>query len=504
MIKTKLDAQKIALFSCILVCIVYYAIFIFQPYWPTKDSAQYYLLGRSLSEGKGYIDYSSPEPRQYYYYPPGYPFILSLVIRIFGDKFLFLRLANIITAGVSLFVLSNIFLKRMAQKDSFVILLFFALNPLFVKFVQVICSEPSYMLFSWLGLYYLYKGQESLNFRCILFGLLAMVAAFYSRSIGILLFFAAAVFFLIKRKYRYALLIFSVFFFICLPWLLSVIFAPGSYVCSILVRNYYEPSSGNMALADIPIRILSNIKYYIGKVSADLVFPPFLQDVTFGNPFFPLKIILGISLSFLFFKGLFLSMRKGIRLVEIYVLFYLAALLLYSFHSERFLVPIYPFLLTYLFVNFNSVRTASIKIMIIIVLTISLIAGNVHLFNSAFEHSPSYTPPYIKSLFWLRDNVPGPILVMAQDPPSVYLYSQKKSIYWSLRPYDAAGSFRELKKYKVTHVLIQHGGGLTVKGKILDNFDKYMRPIAEGYPNDCHLIYQSQEKPETVVYRINN
>ena len=190
-----ISARRTTFYACILTCVAYYAIFLFQPYWPTKDSAHYYLLGRSLSEGKGYIDYFCPEPRQHYYFPPGYPFLLSLVIRIFGDKLLLLRLANIITAGASLLVLAGILKRRLVQKDYVIILLFFALNPLFIEFVQIICSEPVYMLFSWLGIYCLQEGQKPLNLRCILFGSLAMAVAFYLRTIGITLFLATSIYF---------------------------------------------------------------------------------------------------------------------------------------------------------------------------------------------------------------------------------------------------------------------------------------------------------------------
>jgi hypothetical protein len=180
----------------------------------------------------------------------------------------------------------------------------------------------------------------------------------------------------------------------------------------------------------------------------DLVFFPFLKEVTFGNALFPLKIMLGISLSFLFIKGFFLTIRKGIRLVEVYVLFYGTVLLFHSFHDERFLIPIYPFLLIYLLANFETVRTSFIKMLTCAVLGIFLIAGNIYLVNNIFEHRQSSVPSYIKSLFWLRDNVPGRIIVMAEDPASVFLYAQKKAIYWGLWPYDAAGSLGGLRKAK--------------------------------------------------------
>jgi len=212
--------------------------------------------------------------------------------------------------------------------------------------------------------------------------------------------------------------------------------------------------------------------------------------------------MLGISLSFLFIKGFFLTIRKGIRLVEAYVIFYGAVLLLHSFHNERFLIPIYPFLLVYLLVNFDTVRTSFTKMLTFAVLGVSFIAGNIYLVNGIIEHKQSSVPAYIESLFWLRNNVSGRTLVMAEDPASVYLYAQKKAIYWGLRPYDAAGSLRELKKDKVTHLLIQHGEGLAVKGKKYDNFDKCVKPITEQYPNNCYLMYQSQDKPEILIYRI--
>src|SRR5262245_9076851 len=58
------------------------------------DDAWYVLLGQAMATGQGYRLTNSPSPGILPFYPPGYPFLLSLVFRLapqFPQNFLFLK-----------------------------------------------------------------------------------------------------------------------------------------------------------------------------------------------------------------------------------------------------------------------------------------------------------------------------------------------------------------------------------------------------------------------------
>ena len=93
----------------LIICVVIYSVcLVSQQIWLTKDAAVYVLLARSLAKGRDYFDYYFPEPKPHTFYPPGYPFILSLVTRLFGDRLLVLRMANIVMAGLFLIILIKV------------------------------------------------------------------------------------------------------------------------------------------------------------------------------------------------------------------------------------------------------------------------------------------------------------------------------------------------------------------------------------------------------------
>src|SRR5210317_2178748 len=72
------------------------------------DNAYYYVLGKALSQGEGYVNIASINKAPNNHYPPGYPFIISLFMHL-SDTPIFLKLINGIFLLLSLYLFYYLF-----------------------------------------------------------------------------------------------------------------------------------------------------------------------------------------------------------------------------------------------------------------------------------------------------------------------------------------------------------------------------------------------------------
>ena len=488
---------KISLFSIIL----YYTCFLFQKSWIGKDSAVYVLLGRALAQGNGYFNYFFSIPSPHALYPPGYPFILAAVIRIFGENLLFLRMSSIAFSGLSLVILLKILSSYLEEKELFFTFLLFALNPLFLNFTHQIYSEAAYVLFSWLGIYIFLNNPDILSAKKTIWGALAILAGLYCRVIGISLYCSLLFYLLIKRRYRQVILV-SFLALIILPWIIYMLKNSCGYSQVFMMKDVYNPLAGEIKLIDIALRLFSNIKYYTSKVVSDLLFYPYFKEVTFGYPFFPLKIFLSLLFSFLLLVGFYFTASKSIGIIEIYILFYMIILLFHSYHDERFLLPIYPFLLRYLLVALKLPKFKFTKTAIILVLLFALIPENINMIKNLVKKKDFLKPAYSEYLSWIKNNTRPDSIIMSGDSAGIYYYTGRKGAFFNLGT-DYAELLAKIREKRVNFILIEKESGLTIHENKIISFDKRINSLLEKYPDYFSIVYQTSVKPEVSIYRVN-
>jgi hypothetical protein len=497
-----ISQNKIKIELLIILIIIYYFSFLSQQIWIGKDSAVYLLLARSLIQGKGYIDPFVAMPKINSQYPAGYPFLLSLAMRIFGEGILPFRILTIFLMAASLFILTKIIGTYLRKKEDILVFLLFALNSHLLVFAHTIASEAGYFLFSWLGLLFFMRNENTLSLKKVALGTLFMVAAFYMRIIGISLYLALAIYLLLCRKYRQAFLVLLFAGIFVLPWMIYVLTGQGGNSIVFWLKDINQPSSGTFQFLDIPLRLLTSLKYYSGKIVAELLFFPYLNAVTFGNLFFAFKIILSLFFSLLFLRGFYLSVKKCFKLLDIYVLVYLFCLLLWPLYNERLLLPIYPFLLGYLFIALREVRFKLLKAPVILSLFIAVIMANFGEIKNVINKNQLGKPCLAEALPWLEANTPPEAVVMSEDPAGVYFYIQRKGAFLNLS-IDPVQSLAKINADKANYILLQKGIGLTVRGRKIDFFERYGKPLLEKYPFYFKLVYQGTDKCGLLIYKIN-
>ncbi|MDD5679707.1 MAG: glycosyltransferase family 39 protein [Candidatus Omnitrophica bacterium] len=485
----------------IIPIMIYYACFLFHESCLRADSARYFVLGRSIANGTGYVDEYLPEPKPAHVCPPGYAFLLSIVIKIFGANIVLLRMLTVIFSGLSLLVLIGILNKYLDSKEVAAVFLLFALNPLFLNYAHALMSEAGYILFSWIAIYIFLAWEDSLSAPKVLLGALIVIISFYIRTVGAILFLSLFIYLLMRRKYTYAML-FGLIGMLMIPWFIYGLNNTNGYDYIFKLRDPYNLSLGTIKISDMPLRFLSNLKYYGGKVVADIVFFPYFREVTFGDVLFPVKIFLSVLFSALFISGFYRCVRKNAGIIELYIIIYIVMLMFWTYHDERFLLPIYPFLLGYLMIILRRPKLVLAKKVIVSALFLALIPANIVMARGLADRDTSPESSFFETMSWVKENTPPAAIILSCDPVAVYLYSQRKGATLELEP-DARKAFSSIRKNKIDYIVAWKYDSLKKKGKAVFVVEDFLYPLLEKYPDSIKLAYESSGKPIIYVYKID-
>ncbi|MBP9153000.1 MAG: hypothetical protein KBF73_12005 [Flavobacteriales bacterium] len=242
------------------------------------DNAGYYILGKSLVDGKGYTSIHSKDQIPGNHFPPGYPVLIASVMKVFSGKITTIKAANGFYMWAALMAL--FFLFRALTRNihlSFVACLLAAYNFHLLEYSTIMMSEIPFVLFSTLTLLLFimtdFEKPFYKNWKFILF-VLTLVFAFYIRTLGIALFLSFMLILLAQKRWKYAGFLFVAFFLLIAPWQIrSHNLGGNSYVNQLLMVNPYRPEMGPMKLADWPNRVSRNVKRYFALEVTNGVMP---------------------------------------------------------------------------------------------------------------------------------------------------------------------------------------------------------------------------------------
>ena len=126
------------------------------------DNVVYYLLGKSLASGEGYVNIFTAEKSPHTQYPPGYPFVISLIIKTawndLDSEFLRIKLLNGLFFWAVLIICLGFFNKCGGNPFlGFVAVVLLMLNSVLLKSSTIIMSEIPFLLTVMLTFYFLCK-----------------------------------------------------------------------------------------------------------------------------------------------------------------------------------------------------------------------------------------------------------------------------------------------------------------------------------------------------------
>ncbi|MFT7344677.1 MAG: hypothetical protein ACI9XP_001264 [Lentimonas sp.] len=483
------------------------------------DNANYYILANSLANGDGYAMANQPLMSPANHFPPGYPFIMSLVIRIGLSSIIAMKVLNGILLLASSILFYQITFKITKIKLlSLVLSALMLLNANLLEYSSIMMSEISFLFTLLLTFYFFLKAKDKefgLKNPYTYLMLVALVLLMYIRSQGLVFFIALIIYFIINKQFKPLILCFSIIMITQIPWQIrSANLGGNSYMKQVMKVNPYDPNSKEVEIGDWTDRVGENFVRYISKEIPKTIFPKIL--VQYKNP----KTGDIISPPFHYWLlgfGIMLFALLGIWAAEEHRLFLFllfggtfAIHMLWPpvWYGIRFLLPMTPFilltvslgiffLLKKVFKTKTPDKQANIFALCLIPVCFLSIAPIKLLHAKAEVNHPAKWNNFLRLGEWAGENLGDSTIICVRKPGISYVTNKFKSKTF---PYstDPQVMFDDFDENKVTHILIEQLGfrqtGLYLAPLLQKDRDKFK--LVKGY--DLEQIDQKNEKGEVV------
>jgi hypothetical protein len=307
------------------------------------DNAGYISLAHSLLDRGAYLELWAPGDPPHTKYPPVFPAILALAILLGAKSWAALKL---VPAVSTILAVSLAFLwarERRGAALGLVVALLLGLSESVVYYSQWILSDPTFLAFTLAALWALQKGSKArepgrngVGYGLWLpLGMALVVLAYFTRSAGLPLALATAVW-LGHRKQWKPLAVFVVAFGLpaLLWWLRGSAQGGSGYVSEFWLLDPYQPHLGTVGLGGLLDRVAQNLTAYVtGIIPGGIV-----GD---SRPFLP---PFGLALASLTLVGWIRTLREEVGPAELFFPLYFGLILLWppAWSGDRFALPLLP------------------------------------------------------------------------------------------------------------------------------------------------------------------
>lgn len=438
------------------------------------DDAWYALLAKSLATGQGYQLINSPTPGILPLYPPGFPFLLSLLYRLSPDfpgniwLLKMLSIAAMMGLGVAAYFYFN--RHRATPRNVAAGLAVVAiLCPLLVSMAT--SSLMSECVFTLLVMGQLLATERFARASRPAWAMLVLAAflaalAFLTRSVAVGLIAGVFLYLLKEKMVRAALIFAALVALFAGPWTIySRTHAPttdqqleqGGYILQPYQTQLWQRvagvrSAGTITMADLPARAGKNINQIAGQDTLRILATPVFQWLRGPAEQDGGGLVVSYLLFLLVLLGFILAVREKLTAAEIAIPLMLGVIVLWPWETIRFVLPLAPFFFYY-FVRGVGGLLQRLRPSAENPLTGKLIAGTMVLLLAAslMSHGSYLWEQYLASnlerpawlmafddteklMEWIDKNIPKSETVIANNPALVNLYTGHRTISFELNP----------------------------------------------------------------------
>ena len=492
------------------------------------DDGIYVITAKALAQGEGYRLINLPNSPLQTKYPILYPALLAIIWKIWPSfpKNLLAMQGVSLCAGAASVALSYLYMVRFGyftRGVAFASGLLSATSTVFLYFCTITLSETTFAFFSILALWAIDR-QVRFPFdkrgSQILLGLL-LALPFLTRTIGLVMIPAGLlVLYLSEQRVRWVGLGASLIIF---PWILWILIVPkwDQNQINAYYTNYLSwwSSFGGLNLFKVIILNILFILKSIVDISLNLFS---LLTYKYGILILPFSIYFGLIAIICLLKNV-----KYFQLLQGYIILYLCIIVLWPWPPQRFIIPILPFLLAYLFkgikkqinnYSFISSKRALAIICLIIVIFINLISVyQIGKINSVMGYpyityldEPISWSSYEAVFNWINNHTQADDMVASGLDTMVYLYTGHHAIrpfamdplslfyFKDSPPVSMEELIQFLRAYQPKY-LIETPMPFFSEGK---PFSDLLLKIAKEYPGWLIPVYVGEDK-RFIVFEIN-
>jgi hypothetical protein len=432
------------------------------------DDGIYVATAKSLAEGQGYRIISLPNEPAQTKYPPLYPFVLSLIWRVYPQfpQNLILMMLGSVVATVGFLVLTRSYLVKCEYAFPGQASIIVAMAALNWRTMILATSVYSEMLFALLAVATLHLAEQderpaNARLRGVLLGALIGLA-FLTRSSGIVLLISVAIYYCTKKQWRRAVLPVTVASLFVVGWIawcyvnrtdaqnVNVLYYT-SYISHLneVVRDLQAQSGSsrltvllNMAVENFVGGVLISVPL----VTTGLSYTAFAH--LSGSPLAAALCVAFMSL-ILIVVGFGRALGKRIRLLHIYLVMSLGMYVFWipNVSYDRFLMPMMPFFLLFLVrelgvlgsLAWRGMRSpesgkriggAIVALVSIIVAALVVFGYTSGIYSSvvSLQTSAARAADDTQAISWIKENSePTDVLVCYRDP-KFFLYTGRKAV----------------------------------------------------------------------------
>ncbi len=480
------------------------------------DNGRYMMLGRSIIYGKFMREINTPQEDLHKQYPPFYPFLLSIMMLIFGKENIFMMKVLSLTFYVlSVLVFYKILTKYIKGNLGLKILLcgLFIFSKNIVEWSSLILTESLYIFLVLMIIYFFKKYRDDKKISSYILLLIFSTLMVFTRGNGTIVFFALFLFIIVEKEKRLFPITF-LFFLLSQTWGIYLFIKTGhtsSYFQQVIYKNIYLPSKGLINIKTFFQRILFNLttyfttiipKSYIGKIKPTWYYFIFIliPIITFIgsiiNSFYKKKYIFEISFLLL-----------NIMLLLIWPEY---------FSTDRFFAPFFSLflLLTTLFLLEIKIKKSFILytyflfLLICIGLNISFLSSDIPRKNYMlketdfnFRNDNRFRPEFgIRTFYdlaiWSKNNVEDDAVIMTAKPELFYIFSNRKTVIFPYT-YEAKTVIDYIKKNRVKYVVYEN----TKNPKRLANLT--INVFINSYRNYFSYVYTVKDRPFYILLKVD-
>jgi hypothetical protein len=469
------------------------------------DNANYYMLGKALAAGEGYVNINNIQKSPNNHFPPGYPVIISRLIEVFGNSTTLIKIANglfLLFTLIGLYFLVN----RLTNRESatIIVLVLVLLNSHLLRYSTIMMTEIPFLFFSTITILSVTKInynkplQKDVYFYIVI---ALLTISFYIRTSGIALVAGIILFLLLTNRWKHAVVIGLGVLLLTLPWQLRNQNTGGNaYVKQLKMVNPYRPELGTANFGDYLIRFGNNVNRYLTKeipqATLSISKPNYRQPASFS------QWLYGIAFFMLIIFGV-LNLKKYKLLIFTYLVGTLIILSLWPdvWVGIRFLLPTVPFLLIGLVNGLQELiyRLTPLPISkYIIWLPISiciLLLPNIKNLRVTAEADvkPEWTN-YYSLAKWVEENLEANTVIACRKPAMFYLYSSSFTVNYKYTE-DEQDFINDLLSKHVDYIVMDQLG--------YSSTARYLYPVIQNNPNRFELI-QERNNPDTYLFHLKS
>lgn len=512
-----------------------------------SDDGIYVTAAKALATGQGYRIISLPHEKPQTQVPPFYPFLLSLIWRVYPqfpqNLGLMMMLSVIATVGFLAFSYRYLVKQNYATRwQALIIVSFAAINWRTMLHASSVMSDTMYALLSVCALYFAERYEKERTSWVTGVGAGAAIGlAFLTRSSGITLLVAVAAYYVWRRQLKRASLPIAVASLFVLAWVgwtyanQSNAEGINAAYYSSYARGYSQVISDLQSLNDTSIFVTwltvvgTNILLLIiGSI------PLACLGLRYDLPQIIL-VSLVLTTVILIAAGFVRQCWKGIRLLYIYLSFYLALYLVHpGLAYDRYLLPIVPFLLFFLVSEINKpislvreelrsgkqlakrISAAFIASSLVISIGIAIFSNWFAIYESlgSLKKIASQALEGEEAIEWIKIHTdPSDVLICNRDT-IYYLYTGRKatpsfqlSMLDSIPYQSREPDFSELTRMFLNVINESNGRYLILnESDFIDLPGPYQKSIdefIEQRPQKFVRVFESTNR-NSIIYRVEN